>query len=412
MRRSLPVAATLLTLIFTGVAGAQVAFRGYGDLAPGSLPGGDDGGRGGNQPLTGYGGVSTSAGYAESRSGATSYLAAAPLATPPLPSDGGAPTPVESLALPSPSYSRGLAGNSDLGAGSCNWTDCGGQWNVGLDALFTSRMAGCSFPFLRVIPGHEGEVPDVCADTADFKYNWQFGYRISASYLTDSGWGLEFGFFGIADGWKYDADCIGPYEFMAAGITNPPITEEAREHYQISDQTQFYSTQFNAVHGLCDWATLRVGARWISMEDTLFVNDLTIRAHLYDANVKNNLLGPQIGADFKLLDLCGSRLRFYATTNVGLLYNYLSLDESSARFRLANRATCPELSLLGELGLTAKWRLTDHLAVRGGYYALALNNVGLAADQMAVNDLHLPYSRIAEGSLVVHGATLGCEVFW
>jgi hypothetical protein len=142
------------------------------------------------------------------------------------------------------------------------------------------------------------------------------------------------------------------------------------------------------------------------------VSEFTTSVELYSANVKNNLFGPQMGADFKLLDLCGSRLRFYATTNVGLLYNYISLDQSSAWMGRANRATCPEMSVLGELGLTAKWRITDHLAVRGGYYALALNNVGLAADQLAANDLNLLYARIQEGSLIAHGGTLGFEVFW
>ena len=97
MRIFLPSAVGLLVLVLSGVAGAQVAFRGYGDLSPGSLPAGYTGGTSGYQTPTGYGSVPTSGGYAYPSSKASSHLAASQFANPPLPSAGTTPAPAESL---------------------------------------------------------------------------------------------------------------------------------------------------------------------------------------------------------------------------------------------------------------------------------------------------------------------------
>ena len=95
----------------------------------------------------------------------------------------------------------------------------------------------------------------------------------------------------------------------------------------------------------------------------------------------------RIGADFKLLEMWNCRFRINASMNVGVLYNHVELDMTSS---VTNDAVCAEyneVAFLGEAALTAKLRLTDHLALRGGYQILGIHGVGVAADQLACNDI-------------------------
>jgi hypothetical protein len=416
MKTSLLTAGILLA--FAGVASAQYAtpgnydlYSGYAGQAPASYARGSSG----TAMTAGYRAPAASSSYYYPASQLTSYA------------DPAVPTPAPVLAptaLPPDSGTNAplLSSGSACNSGACDFgTACGGcgaQWNVGLDALIMGRLSACSYPFVREFPAPgdpPGTVTPTLLDTGSFDYSWEFGYRITAAYMPACGWGLEFGFFGFTDSWGVQDGVTGPYQFHGGGFAAPDPDDGLVRTFDVCNQTRFYSTQLNAIHGICDWATLRVGLRWIRIEDELSVDGAEVGTTpllLYHANLRNDPIGPQVGADFKLLDLCCSRLRLYATTNVGLLYNHIEFDQQSDWFLKHNSATCNELAVLGELALMAKWRVSDHIAVRAGYQVLGLNGVGLAATQLAANDMNTYYARLEDSSLIVHGATVGCEFFW
>ena len=70
------------------------------------------------------------------------------------------------------------------------------------------------------------------------------------------------------------------------------------------------------------------------------------------------------------------------------------------------------MAILGEVGLTAKYRLTDHVAIRAGYQFMLLHGVALAPDQIATSDVVTETTSTKLGSLITHGGTFGVEVFW
>jgi hypothetical protein len=192
---------------------------------------------------------------------------------------------------------------------------------------------------------------------------------------------------------------------------------------------------------------LRLGVRYIEFNDRLEVDELyTPLYNLLISTTDNSLIGTQLGADFKLLELkgggigllrghrgraggyglghgascdCGTcrahpccRFRINATVNCGVFYNYIEHDPYSTFIGPPLVSEANEVALLGEAALTAKFRLTDHVAIRGGYQILALHGVALAPDQIATSDVVTETASTKIASLIAHGATLGVEVFW
>jgi len=98
--------------------------------------------------------------------------------------------------------------------------------------------------------------------------------------------------------------------------------------------------------------------------------------------------------------------------NCGVFYNHVKHDPYSAFIGPPLLSEANEVALLGEAALTAKYRLTDHVAIRGGYHILAIHGVALAPDQIATSDVVTETTSTKMGSLISHGATLGVEVFW
>ncbi len=231
-------------------------------------------------------------------------------------------------------------------------------------------------------------------------------------------------------------------------MTLPVPTDVA---FRVTNTSEFYSGEINLTRGVCDWATLRLGLRYIEFNDRLEVDELmTPMYNLLVATTDNNLFGPQFGADFKLFELqggrgcgiignhcghggglgmghgdsCGEascaepcpqpscRFRVNATFNCGVFYNYIEHDPWSAFIGPPLVSEAHEVAIMGEAALMAKYRLTDHVALRAGYYALALHGVALAPDQIRTSDVVTEMTHTEVSSMIVHGGTFGVEVFW
>ena len=327
------------------------------------------------------------------------------------------------------------------------------QWMVAADLMFMTRVPGNTYALLKVpspTPPPPFSHETVALDVADFDFDYEPGWRISASRMVCDGWGVEAGFFGMTDGWDYGTTMDGILELQGPGWSvgsNPDqLPAPTPVHFRVQNTSEFYSGELNVVRGICDWATLRMGVRYIEFNDRLEVDELyTPLYNLLISTTDNNLIGTQMGADFKLLELggcgvsgfgsdCGygngdgygrsglrgriagaggcCRFRLNAMVNCGVFYNHVKHDPYSAFIGPPLLSEANEVALLGEAGLTAKYRLTDHVAIRGGYHILAIHGVALAPDQIATSDVVTETTSTKMGSLISHGATLGVEVFW
>jgi len=147
----------------------------------------------------------------------------------------------------------------------------------------------------------------------------------------------------------------------------------------------------------------------------------------YDIDVSNNLIGPQIGFIGNWTHGCwnvhlGSKLGIYGNivTQDSELYgangyavvnngaspnNGGAFDLSSSRGRV---------TFLGELDLGVDYKVFNCLTLTGGYRALAVSGVGLAADQIPQNfeDFAVINDVQASSDVILHGAYLGGEFVW
>jgi hypothetical protein len=300
-------------------------------------------------------------------------------------------------------------------ATACNSPACA-QWMATAELMWLTRTRPNSFPLIREVPlGHPDPLTHttVVFDTSDFDFGGAFGYRVGLSRMVNCCWGVEVNFMGLAESWEDEQEFTGLYEMngynFAFGV-DPDFHEPLT--FCVRDESDFLTTDVNLLHGLCDWATVRAGVRWARFDENLKVHELL--TPIYDAlcvSTENQMIGPQAGVDFKLLELW-CRFRINATMNFGMLYNQITYDCSSNLVGPALHAEAHDVALLGEFGLNAKYRLTDHCALRGGFYMLSLKNIALAPDQIIASDVVTEVATLRTGGLVGYGGTFGLEVFW
>jgi hypothetical protein len=340
----------------------------------------------------------------------------------------GAPPEMDLAPADGSTYSHG----ADLGGAEALGTTCGMdagigcaqpravQWMLTADLLVLARTSSNSYPILRCvqcIPPHHLYQRHTVLDASDLDYGSSLGYRVSASRMVACGWGVEAAFLGIDDNWNHNGHFTGQYELNGHGFTIGAIPDPDPNNwidvdFYVRGDSSLYSGEVNVTRNFCDWATLRAGMRWIRFKESLLVDELSVTPDLdLCANTENQMYGPQLGVDLKLLELW-CRLRLNATINCAVLYNHATSKVTSYVVGppLCNSAN--EVALAGELGLNLKYRVMDHVAVRCGFYTLALHNVALAPDQIRSSDVVSEISTTTLGSMMAYGGNVGVEIFW
>lgn len=160
------------------------------------------------------------------------------------------------------------------------------------------------------------------------------------------------------------------------------------------------------------------GFRWVELQDNRFFdqNSNNPNANEIDIVNQNQIYGGQLGTDILLWDRGGP-----LTINSELKAGIYSNRSKSYRERLVSPGgvippvgtwedKSNQTAFIGDLGVTAKYRLTDRLAIRGGYQMLWIEGLSLAD---AYGDRFDDQTRLdTSGGLFYHGATVGFEISW
>ncbi len=101
-----------------------------------------------------------------------------------------------------------------------------------------------------------------------------------------------------------------------------------------------------------------------------------------------------------------SRLSIEGVIKAGVFGNFSDLTMTVVDSPLGDKIT--HTSVLGEIGLMGIFQVTPHLSVRGGYQALWLDGIAIAADQFENVNPDDPKPYIG-GTLFYHGAFAGLE---
>jgi hypothetical protein len=129
------------------------------------------------------------------------------------------------------------------------------------------------------------------------------------------------------------------------------------------------------------------------------------------------LYGGQIGADWNLTN-SRNRLQFnavgkagiYGNVNDGGIYDFGPLGNRIGKFTGDDTTT----SFIGELDFSAAYWLSSHVAVRGGYELLWLDDLALSAEAAARSLTNPTLLRNVnnDGDLFYQGATASIDFVW
>lgn len=201
---------------------------------------------------------------------------------------------------------------------------------------------------------------------------------------------------------------VTPGSFIGVGFTGPGGTTAASEY-----DTTFLSGEINWKHAYNDRVTVLAGLRGFDIADTMrTVLGANVATGLYEA--ENTLLGAQVGAQMALvgsgpfqLDLSGKVGVYSNRSNAGI--REFQGGSFIGEFQ-SDRVT--ETSYAAELGLTARYQLSETTQLTAGYQALWVNNVAMAGSAANGSLLNpsLLRDNVYRDEMLMHGVSVGIRM--
>ncbi|HEY4760254.1 MAG TPA: hypothetical protein VIH42_06720 [Thermoguttaceae bacterium] len=287
----------------------------------------------------------------------------------------------------------------------------GASWIVTADILALRRVGGQAFSIegIVLVGGEEivnplDEPGEELLNSRDFKFQNEFGPRVSLIRQGVFGHDIELNYFGI-DGWKASKEVI-----------NPNIRQEPGESgFRFDYGSQLHNVEINLRRPVTENMTLLAGFRWVEIHENFDVTAFNFdgpeeeETLVLTLNTDNHLYGFQIGFDGTLYSH-GGPLRIDCVLKAGIYGNSADLTVIIPEPDLFWRNNRWHTAFIGEIGLIGVYQVNDHLALRAGYQAMWVEGAALALDQL--NDIYSeeeigPYTG---GSLFYHGAIAGLEL--
>jgi hypothetical protein len=280
------------------------------------------------------------------------------------------------------------------------------RWTVTVDGLSLWRSGAEGPSPFRDQAGRQA--PDLFR-VNDLAFDPRPGFRFAALYRTDLGWDLELNYFQL-DGWEAAGYVPGNVVLGAAdtGFTVDDCTVRYR--------SELYSGEVNLRRHRGDRLTLLAGLRFAELDDRLHVDST---GHVmpwpvtFEGRDINHLYGFQLGADAALVRR--GRLEVRGLVKAGVYDNHIDGTAAAADgpMRLALGSETDHCAFLGEASLVGKFRLGEHLAVRGGYQVMWLDGVALGPAQIGLSsDDGVTATINTRNTLFLHGAIFGLEAAW
>jgi hypothetical protein len=302
------------------------------------------------------------------------------------------------------------ASRSDCEPASCQ--ACDGAypplWTVTADALILQRCdsSGAVLMFNTAEP-----TQNLNADDLQFPFQGGVDLTLGRQFAGDNA--LQVRYFGI-DGWNAATTAATTAGDLLQVNAALPVLTFAGSAIHASKSSELQNVEINGVRWLSDRLTLLGGFRYAELDEHFAIGlaDAPIPFR-YHTRTRNRLWGGQLGADLVLWDRGGS-LTVAAAGKAGIYGNAAAHDSrySTGVFAPEARGHTASTAFIGELGVTGRCHLTEHLSVHGGYRLLWIDGVALAADQLAVSNFLAGTGIDASGDAFYHGALVGLEYAW
>lgn len=247
---------------------------------------------------------------------------------------------------------------------------------------------------------------------SDFDFGYAAGFDLSLIRCLGAGQGVEVRYL-KDDGWN-STTAVSTSDTDPLRInTATPIFLPGGGTIDASYGSQLDNLEIN-YRRTNEWLTSIVGFRYIELDERFDAGIDTTSAGLvsYDTTTQNRLYGIQLGVEALLWE--HAQWSIGAAAKAGIFHNSGSQNSELATNAFQSRATGSEdkVAMLGEIGLTARYCLTENLSIRGGYGLLAIDGLVLATDQVRESDFAYGTGIDGDGEVLYHGAFLGLEYLY
>lgn len=279
------------------------------------------------------------------------------------------------------------------------------SWSVSAGAVILHRSN--ARPATLVVDATSGAE---LANVADFDLGSAAGPRIDLTRAFDNGWELGVVYFGI-DGWSAARSLHSPDNLLVPLVSTSE--EDTFSDASAVYSSRLYNTEINLKRRCGDRLRLLAGFRWVELHESIAAAVEGDQLYgTFAARTDNYLYGFQLGTEATLWN-AGGPLSIEGFLKAGIFGNHTraGLVIDGTNFHLDGTATHARTSFLGEIGLTANYRLTDHCTIFGGYEVMWIDGVSLAGDTVAALE-RFDGSILINGHAFYHGALAGVNFTW
>ncbi len=284
-------------------------------------------------------------------------------------------------------------------APSCEPTYC-----VSVGAVFLHRSRPDKAVIVSPPTGTLGSI----INGSDYGFGWEAGPDLTISRRMDENWIWEGRYFNNRDS-SATADISSITTFRIAGIG---VTILGSGPINTLYTTDLDSSEINLHRQITEGCTIFGGFRWIELHDRLNVDIASPAAYVrWDDN--NHLYGGQMGTDLALTNP-GNPLRMIVALKAGAFANVAD-NRMTSTIVARDSSDDTALAFVGEIDFSAAYPITKHIALRGGYQVMWLDNVQLASDAaptttQVVGGTSSPAN--VDGRLWYNGAAAAVDFVW
>ncbi len=299
------------------------------------------------------------------------------------------------------------------------------RWTVIAQALWLYRSSsGCQTVLL------DPRTSEPMFDAREINYPFAGGMEFGATcHKIWQDLDVEFNYFGL-DSWGTQTYTFtGETPVGNLVVENNENTTLPVDSVTFFSHSQLYSGEVNVRQQCNSGLTFLGGFRWMQMfetyeasgilsgEETPFEHKIHSGNHLYGGQIgaQLDLLGSQgpyqFGNRVTMMDQ-GSPFRLSGYIKSGMFYNAVDQYSITPIGEANAKGSCA--TFLGEVGLSGIYQITSHVALRGGYRVLWMENLALAPRQITATDLADAANTSVDtgGALFCHGAHAGLEFVW
>lgn len=258
-----------------------------------------------------------------------------------------------------------------------------------------------------IIASNPGGAPFLSANAYQFDWSRGFDGTIGVRFLHTEAIEARILTFHTSTGLNFTS----PGSFIGVGFTGPTNTAFASNY-----DTKLSSWEVNWRHRVFDQLSVLAGVRSFTLKDDLFTTiNTTVAAG--DYSYDNKLFGAQIGADVALLPLASplqvnvfGKIGRYTLTSSGGITEFQPVGNAIGGFG----TSISDKVYVSEAGVSAGYRVTNNILIRGAYQALWFNNLGLASENASASLFNpsLLNGTVYRGNVSFQGFNFGATITW